>query len=94
MTPAVYTTLFAGLVVALAFCAWVIARHRTATAGVRKEIAADERYSKLAEEYRRLSDMAISAQEHFDLRLADMSVRIDEIRDQLNGMRRILEEVE
>ena len=48
----------------------------------------------LADEYRRLSDMAITAQEHVDLRLTDLSVRVDELRDQLEQMQRILKEVE
>lgn len=43
---------------------------------------------------RRLSDMASTAQQHTGLRLTGLSVRIDEIRDQLEQMQRILEEVE
>jgi hypothetical protein len=38
--------------------------------------------------------MAITAQEHVDLRLTDISVRIDDLRDQLEQMQRILKEVE
>jgi hypothetical protein len=48
----------------------------------------------LAEEYRRLSDVAITAQEHVDLRLTDLSVQVDALRDQLDQMQRILKEVE
>ncbi|HEV3382396.1 MAG TPA: hypothetical protein VG142_15635 [Trebonia sp.] len=51
-------------------------------------------YRALADEYRRLSDMAITANEHVDLRLTDLSVRVDELRDQLDQMQRILKEVE
>jgi hypothetical protein len=51
-------------------------------------------YRALAEEYRRLSDMAITAQEHVDLRLTDLSVQLDALRDQLDQMQRILKEVE
>ena len=48
----------------------------------------------MAEEYRRLSDVAITAQEHVDLRLTDLSVQVDALRDQLDQMQRILKEVE
>jgi hypothetical protein len=48
----------------------------------------------LADEYRRLSDIAITTNEHVDPRLTDLSVRIDELKDQLDQMQRILKEVE
>ena len=51
-------------------------------------------YRALADEYRRLSDMAITANEHVELRLTDLSVRVDEVRDQLDEVRRILKDVE
>jgi hypothetical protein len=38
--------------------------------------------------------MAITAQEHVDLRLTDLSVRVDSIKDDLAQMQRILKEVE
>lgn len=57
-------------------------------------LTASKEYRALAEEYRRLSDMAITAQEHVDLRLTDLSVRVDELRDQLDAVQRILKEVE
>jgi hypothetical protein len=38
--------------------------------------------------------MAITAQEHVDLRLTDLSVQVDALRDQLDQMQRILKEVE
>jgi hypothetical protein len=40
------------------------------------------------------SDMAITANEHVDLRLTDLSVRVDELKDQLGQVRRILKEVD
>ena len=58
------------------------------------ELTSGERYRGLADEYRRLSDMAITANEHVDLRLTDLSVRMDELKDQLDQMHRILKEVE
>jgi hypothetical protein len=57
-------------------------------------LTASKEYRGLAEEYRRLSDMAITAHEHVDLRLTDLSVRVDELRDQLDQVKRILKEVE
>ena len=50
--------------------------------------------SALADEFRRLSDMAITAQEHVDLRLTDLSVQVDSLREQLAQMQHILKEVE
>lgn len=48
-------------------------------------------FHALAEEYRRMSDLAVTASEHVDLRLADLSARIDELRSQVQ---RILTDVE
>jgi fumarate reductase subunit C len=44
-----------------------------------------------AEEHRRMSDLAVTASEHVDLRLADLSARVDELRSQIQ---RILTDVE
>jgi hypothetical protein len=82
------------IVLALAFAVWVIARQVGAWRQSRLALTGDHNYRALADEYRRLSDMAITAQEHSDLRLTDISVRIDELRDQLEQMQRILKEVE
>jgi len=38
--------------------------------------------------------MAITTQEHVDLRLTDLSVQVDALRDQMEQMQRILKEVE
>jgi hypothetical protein len=38
--------------------------------------------------------MAITTQEHTDLRLTDISVRIDQLRAQLEQLQHILKEVE
>ena len=48
-------------------------------------------FHALAEEHRRMNDMAITASEHVDLRLADLSARVDELRGQVQ---RILTDVE
>ena len=51
-------------------------------------------YRALADEYRRLADMAITANEHVDLRLTSMSVQLDELKGQLDQVQRILREVD
>jgi hypothetical protein len=60
----------------------------------RMELTPGKELRGLTEEYRRLSDMAITANEHVDLRLTDLSVRVDDLRDQLDQLQRILKEVE
>jgi uncharacterized protein HemX len=58
------------------------------------ELASGEQYQRLADEYRRLADMAITAQEHSDLKLGDLSVQIDRLREQMESLQKILTEVE
>ena len=48
-------------------------------------------FEALATENRRMTDMAVTASEHVDLRLADLSARVDELRSQVQ---RILTDVE
>jgi uncharacterized protein HemX len=69
-------------------------RYRTSRKQGQLELAGNEQYRKLAEEYRRLADMAITAQEHTDLRLTDLGVQMDDLREKLDQMQRILKEVE
>ncbi len=90
----VESVLLISAVAAIIVLVWLISRHITAGRQARAAIAPGKQYQSLADEYRRLSDLAITAQEHTDLRLTDLSVRIDEIRDQLEQMQRILKEVE
>jgi uncharacterized protein HemX len=56
--------------------------------------ARGEEYWRLAEECRRLAEMAVTAQEHTDLRLGEVSVQMDQMRAQLDSVRKILSEVE
>jgi hypothetical protein len=60
----------------------------------RAELTGSVEYRALAEEYRRLADLAITAQEHTDLKLSEVGVRMDCLRDQLDGLQKILTEVE
>ena len=58
------------------------------------ELTSGERYRGLADEYRRLSDLAVTAQEHTDLKLSDVGVQLDYLREQMDSMQKILKEVE
>jgi uncharacterized protein HemX len=58
------------------------------------ELAGNEQYRRLAEEYRRLADLAITAQEHTDLKLGDVSAQLDFLREQNESLQKILKEVE
>jgi hypothetical protein len=58
------------------------------------EFLGNDQYRALAEEYRRLSDLAITAQEHTDLKLGDVSAQLDYLREQTESLQRILKEVE
>lgn len=78
----------------LCFVVWMVARQIGAWRQSRLALTSDDKYRALTDEYRRLSDMAITAQEHTDLRLADLAVRVDDLRDKLDQMQRILREVE
>ena len=57
-------------------------------------LTVSKEHHSLADEYRRLSDMAIIANEHVDLRLTDLNVQVGELRNQLDQVHRILKEVE
>lgn len=58
------------------------------------ELTSGEQYRTLAEEYRRLTDMAITAQEHTDLKLGDVSAQLDHLREQTDSLQKILRDVE
>jgi hypothetical protein len=68
----------------------VFGERRKAQAGLSR----GERYRRMADEYRRLADMAITAQEHTDLKLGGVSAQIDHLRDQMESLQKILKEVE
>jgi hypothetical protein len=58
------------------------------------ELAGGEQYRQLADEYRRLADLAITVQEHTDLKLGDVSAQLDYLREQNDSMQKVLKEVE
>jgi uncharacterized protein HemX len=85
-------TLFVGIVLVVAM---LLATRQVADARKAKTImTTNKEYSQLAEEYRKLSEMAVTAQEHTDLKLADIVARIEGLRDQLDSVQRILKDVE
>jgi hypothetical protein len=94
MTPPVFATLFVSLACAIVLSTWVVARNLSGSRHARAALTTDRQYRGLADEYRRLSDLAITAQEHTDLRLSEISVRIDELRGQVDKLQHILNEVE
>jgi hypothetical protein len=94
MNSAAWGVMFIALSCAIVFSTWFIARYLGTSRQARAELTTGEEYRSLADEYRRLSDLAITSQEHTDLKLTDISVRIDELRDQLEQLQRILKEVE
>jgi uncharacterized protein HemX len=69
-------------------------RYLTTRQRSRLELTSDERYRQLAEEYRRLADMAITSQEHTDLKLGEVTVQLDFLRQQSESLQKILKEVE
>ena len=69
-------------------------RRNSAAARTPAELTSGEEYHRLAEECRRLAEMAITAQEHTDLKLSEVTVQMDQMRAQLDSVRRILTDVE
>jgi flagellar basal body-associated protein FliL len=72
----------------------IVTRYLSSSRHARAQLTSGQEYRALADEFRRLSDMAITTNEHVDLRLTDLSVQVDSLRDQLDHMQRILKEVE
>jgi hypothetical protein len=72
----------------------LVFRYLTIKKRAQAELTSSEQYRRLAEEYRRLADMAITAQEHTDLKLGDVSAQLDYLREQNESMQKILKEVE
>lgn len=75
-------------------CVAAASRHLSAARGVRHELTGGEQYRLLAEEYRRLSDLAVTAQEHSDLKLGEVTAQLDHMQAQMDSLQRILKEVE
>ena len=69
-------------------------RYLTTRQRAQIELTGTEQYRQLTDEYRRLADLAITAQEHTDLKLGDLSVQLDYLREQNESLQKILKEVE
>jgi hypothetical protein len=69
-------------------------RYLTARRQSHHQLTSGEQYRALAEEYRRLSDLAITAQEHTDLKMGEISAQLDHLRMQADSLQKILREVE
>jgi hypothetical protein len=94
MTGPVISTLFISLAAAIVFGSWIMARHLGGSKQARVALTTSKQHSALAEEYRRLTDMAITSQEHTELKLTELSVQVGQLNDKLEQMQRILKEVE
>ena len=86
--------LFVALAGAVVLGVIAASRHLSATRRVRHELTGGEQYRLLAEEYRRLSDLAITAQEHADLKLGEVTAQLDHMQAQMDSLQRIISEVE
>jgi beta-lactamase regulating signal transducer with metallopeptidase domain len=69
-------------------------RYLTTRKRAQVELTGGEQVRRLAEEYRRLADLAITAQEHTDLKLGEVTAQLDYLREQNDSLRKILNEVE
>ena len=96
MNPGDYWSLAMTAILAatIVISVWVATRHLSASRQARAQLTTGQEYRALADEFRRLTDMAITTQEHVDLRLTDLGVQVDSVREQLEQMQRILKEVE
>ena len=69
-------------------------RYLTTRKRAQIELTGTDQYRQLADEYRRMADLAITAQEHTDLKLGDLSAQLDYLREQNESLQKILKEVE
>ena len=84
-SPIVIVVLAVGALIAYASYQW--GRRRASSRKTRAELTASE-------EYRRLSEIAVTAQEHTDLKLAEINMQLAQLRDQLDQVQKVLKDVE
>jgi hypothetical protein len=94
MSPKSWVWITFFVLCAIVLITWLITRHLGAARRAQAALTTDHEYRGLTDEYRRLSDLAITAQEHTDLRLTELSVQMEELRNQMSQLRHILKEVE
>jgi hypothetical protein len=81
----VVVVLVVGALTAYAIFEW--SRHHAVTRKTRAELTSSE-------EYRRLSEMAITTQEHTDLKLGEIGMQLAQLRNQLDDVQKVLRDVE
>jgi hypothetical protein len=81
----VVVVLVVGALAAYAIFEW--SRHHAVTRKTRVELTSSD-------EYRRLSEMAITTQEHTDLKLGEISMQLAQLRNQLDDVQKVLRDVE
>jgi Tfp pilus assembly protein PilO len=84
----VFSSVLLGLFIVVV--AWQLSSRRKA----RAITTGGTEYRQLADDYRRLSELAVTAQEHTDLRLEEVKVQLGQLRVQLESVHKILKEVE
>jgi type II secretory pathway pseudopilin PulG len=84
LAPAIVVVIVGGLI-AYAIFQW--GRQLAISRKTRAEVATSE-------EYRRLSEMAVTAQEHTDLKLAEINMQLAQLRDRLDQVQKVLKDVE
>ena len=81
----VIVVLVVGAVLAYAIYQW--GRQLAVSRKTRAELTTNE-------EYRRLSEMAVTAQEHTELKLGEINMQLAQLRDQLDQVQKVLRDVE
>jgi Tfp pilus assembly protein PilO len=81
----VIAVLVVGAVVAYAVYQW--GRQLSIARKTRAELTTSD-------EYRRLSELAVTTQEHTDLKLAEINMQLAQLRDQLDQVQKVLKDVE
>jgi len=81
----VIVVLVVGALIAYAIYQW--GRQLAISRKTRAELIASD-------EYRRLSEMAVTAQEHTDLKLGEINMQLAQLRDQLDQVQKVLKDVE
>jgi Tfp pilus assembly protein PilO len=87
---ALVVILLGGILIAVVIAVWTLAFWRRGKAA----LSGDKNYRRLAEEYRTLAETAVNGRERTDLKIEDLAMRIDQMRDQLESVQRILKDVE
>jgi type II secretory pathway pseudopilin PulG len=81
----IIVVLVVGSLAAYAIFEW--SRHHALSRTTRAQLTTSD-------EYRRLSEMAITAQEHTDLKLAEINMQLTQLREQLDEVQKVLKDVE